>query len=103
MRANKLTSIENMVEPTGWHYHHCELQFLYWLKGEAALAFEDGAVGTFGAGDALSIPGGVRHNEIFLSDDHEVLEVSVPGEIGTVSCSRPEGLAVILRPLSSEG
>ena len=34
MRANKLTSIENMVEPTGWHYHHCELQFLDWLEGE---------------------------------------------------------------------
>lgn len=67
------------------------------------LEFEDGTVGTFRAGDALCVPGGVRHNEVFLPDDHEVLEVSVPGEIGTVPCSRPEGLAAELRPLSSVG
>lgn len=31
MRANMLTSIEKMVESTGWHYHLCEMQFLYWF------------------------------------------------------------------------
>lgn len=103
MRANKMTSVANMVEPTGWHYHVCEMQFVYFIRGETVLEFEDGTVGTFRAGDALSIPGGVRHNEIRLSDDVELIEVVVPGEIGTVACDRPEGLPATLRPISSKG
>jgi len=103
MRANKVTSIEKMVEPTGWHYHVCEMQFVYWLKGTAVLEFEDGTVGTFREGDSLFMPGGVRHNEIYLSDDQEVLEVVVPGEIGTVPCDRPEGLPLNLKPIASNG
>ena len=103
MRANKVTSVANMVEPTGWHYHVCEMQFVYFIRGETVLEFEDGTVGTFRAGDALSIPGGVRHNEIRLSDDVELIEVVVPGEIGTVACDRPEGLPATLKPISSKG
>jgi len=103
MRANKMTSVANMVEPTGWHYHVCEMQFVYFIRGETVLEFEDGTVGTFRAGDALSIPGGVRHNEIRLSDDVELIEVVVPGEIGTVACDRPEGLPATLRPISGKG
>lgn len=103
MRANKVTSVANMVEPTGWHYHLCEMQFVYFIRGETVLEFEDGTVGTFRAGDAVSIPGGVRHNEIRLSDDVELIEVVVPGEIGTVACDRPEGLPATLKPISSKG
>jgi len=102
MRANHLTSIDDMTEPTGWHYHLCEMQFIYWLKGESVLEFEDGTVGTFRAGDSLVIPGGVRHNEIFISSDHEVIEVSMPGEIGTVPCERPEHLPASLVAQASE-
>jgi uncharacterized protein YjlB len=103
MRANKMTSIDSMTQPTGWHYHLCEMQFVYWLKGESVLEFEDGTVGTFREGDALMIPGGMRHNEIFISKDHEALEVSVPGDIGTVVCERPEGLPeTLLAEASSE-
>ena len=102
MRANKMTSIDDMTEPTGWHYHLCEMQFVYWLKGESVLEFDDGTVGTFREGDSLLIPGGVRHNETFISEDHEVIEVSVPGEIGTVPCERPEGLPLALTPVASD-
>jgi hypothetical protein len=38
------------------------------------------------------IPGYLRHNEISTSDDLELLEVSMPAEMGTVPCDRPEGL-----------
>ena len=101
MRAYHSTAIRGMVEPTGWHYHTCEMQFVYVIKGTIALEFEDGTVATFGAGDSLFIPGGVRHNEIFASEDKETLEVSVPGRIGTVNVERPAHLPEKLAPVSN--
>ena len=97
MRAFHSTAIKGMVEPTGWHYHTCEMQFVYVIKGRITLEFEDGTVATFGAGDSLFIPGGVRHNEVYASEDKETLEVSVPGKIGTVDVERPAHLPQTLR------
>src|SRR5262245_39356457 len=37
MRAYHSTAIKGMVEPTGWHYHTCEMQFVYVLKGKITL------------------------------------------------------------------
>ena len=90
MRAYHNMSIAGMTEPTGWHYHICEMQFVYVLKGKLVIEFEDGTVGTFTAGDSFFVPGGVRHNEIYVSEDKEALEVSVPGKIETVNVERPE-------------
>ena len=102
MRAYHSTAIKGMVEPTGWHYHTCEMQFVYVIKGRITLEFEDGTVATFGAGDSLFIPGGVRHNETYASEDKETLEVSVPGKIGTVNVERPAHLPEKLRAVSNE-
>ena len=102
MRAYQNNSIAGMTEPTGWHYHTCEMQFVYVLKGTLTIEFEDGTVGTFTAGDSFFIPGGVRHNEIYVSEDKEALEVSVPGKIGTVNCERPAGLPEKLKEVSNE-
>ncbi|MGH8663262.1 MAG: cupin domain-containing protein [Burkholderiales bacterium] len=101
MRAYHSTAVAGMLEPTGWHYHTCEMQFVYVLKGTIVLEFEDGTVGTFGAGDSLFVPGGVRHNEVYASEDKETLEVSVPGKIGTVNVERPAHLPPTLRPVSN--
>ena len=102
MRAYHSTAIAGMTEPTGWHYHICEMQFVYVLKGRLTIEFEDGTVGTFAAGDSFFIPGGVRHNEIYVSEDKETLEISVPGKIGTVNVDRPAGLPDKLREVSNE-
>ena len=102
MRACQNNSIAGMTQPTGWHYHTCEMQFVYVLKGKLSIEFEDGTVATFTAGDSFFIPGGVRHNEIYVSEDKEALEVSVPGRIGTVNVERPAGLPEKLREVSSE-
>jgi mannose-6-phosphate isomerase-like protein (cupin superfamily) len=102
MRAYHNTSIAGMTEPTGWHYHICEMQFVYVLKGSLTIEFEDGTVGTFAAGDSFFIPGGVRHNETYVSEDKETLEVSVPGRIETVNVERPAGLPEKLREVSNE-
>ena len=91
MRAQVTIGKDGMTQPTGWHYHVCEGQFVYTLKGWVELAFEDGSKCRLEAGDSCFIPGGVKHNEIGTSDDLEILEVSLPGEIGTVSVDPPPG------------
>ncbi|HZT86644.1 MAG TPA: cupin domain-containing protein [Stellaceae bacterium] len=94
MRGQVMTAITGMTQPTGWHYHTCEAQFVYTLKGWVELEFEDGSLVKLQAGDSLLIPGGLRHNELRTSDDVEILELSVPGELGTVPCERPQGVPV---------
>ncbi|MCY3980701.1 MAG: cupin domain-containing protein [Alphaproteobacteria bacterium] len=89
MRAQTMTAIRGMTEPTGWHYHECEGQFIYMLKGWVDLEFETGETLRVSEGESLFIPGGLQHNEIATSDDLKILEVSVPADMGTVPCDPP--------------
>jgi quercetin dioxygenase-like cupin family protein len=89
MRAQIMKATAGMTEPTGWHYHTCEAQFIYGLKGWVDLEFEDGRTIRVKAGESLLIPGGMKHNETAMSDDFELLEVSVPADMGTVACDKP--------------
>ena len=89
MRAQVMSAITGMTEPTGWHTHQCEAQFIYILRGWLELEFEDGTRTRSVPGDAILIPGGMKHNEIATSDDVEILEVSVPGDMGTKACAAP--------------
>lgn len=86
MRAQVMSSSQGMSRPTGWHYHVCDAQFVYGLKGWVDLEFEDGRKVRLNAGESLLIPGGMKHNETATSDEFELLEVSIPGEMGTVPC-----------------
>lgn len=90
MRAQVMSATDGMTKPTGWHYHVCEGQFVYALSGWVDLEFEDGQTLRLQAGESLYIPGGMRHNEIRTSDSLEILEVSVPADMGTVPCEPPE-------------
>jgi len=90
MRAQIMTATAGMTKPTGWHYHTCEAQFIYGLKGWVDLEFEGGRKVRVKAGESLLIPGGLKHNETAMSDDFELLEVSVPADMGTVACDAPE-------------
>ncbi|MHA1108877.1 MAG: cupin domain-containing protein [Alphaproteobacteria bacterium] len=93
MRAQVTSAEAGLSEPTGWHYHTCEMQFVYMLEGWVELEFEDGRVVKYGAGDSVMIPGGERHQEIRTSESMRLLEVSVPAEMGTVPCDPPSGAA----------
>jgi quercetin dioxygenase-like cupin family protein len=92
MRAQVTSATQGMGEPTGWHYHVCEQQFVYMLKGWVDLEFEDGQKIRLMPGDSIMIPGGMRHNETGTADELEILEVSVPAKMNTVVCDKPEGL-----------
>lgn len=89
MRAQIMSASVGMTRPTGWHYHVCDAQFVYALKGWVDLEFEDGRKIRMNAGESLLIPGGMRHNETATSDDLEILEVSVPAQMGTIPCEPP--------------
>ncbi len=92
MRA-QVTVATAAMRPTGWHYHLCDSQLVYGLKGWVDLAFEDGTRVRLKAGESLYIPGGMKHNEIGMSLDLELLEVSVPADMGTKACEPPPGMA----------
>lgn len=89
MRGQVMKAITGMTQPTGWHYHTCDGQFVYTLKGWVELEFATGETLRLEPGDSVYIPGGMPHNELRTSDDVEILEVSVPGELGTVPCDPP--------------
>ena len=89
MRAQVTSTTAPMERATGWHYHTCEIQFVYMLRGWVDLEFEGGRKVRLEAGDSVMIPGGAPHQEILTSDDFEILEVSVPAEMGTVNCDPP--------------
>jgi len=88
-RAQVMRSTD-VMESTGWHYHVCDLQFVYVLKGWVELAFADGRVEKLTEGGAMAIPGGMVHNEINVSPDFEALEVASPADMGTVPVDAPD-------------
>ncbi len=93
MRVQKTTATAGLSEPTGWHYHKCEGQFVYMLTGWVELAFADGETVRLEEGDSVYIPGFLPHNEIATSDELELLEFSVPAEMGTEVCDPPAGFS----------
>lgn len=90
MRAQIMKAKRGMVEDTGWHVHLCDGQYVYMLAGWADLQMADGKVIHLEKGDSMYVPGGVPHNEVGTSDDMEVLEISIPADMGTEPCDKPD-------------
>jgi mannose-6-phosphate isomerase-like protein (cupin superfamily) len=86
MRAQVTSAKSAMDRETGWHYHTCDMQFVYILRGWVDLEFAGALKVRFGVGDSAMIPGGLPHQETATSDDLELIEVSVPAEMGTEAC-----------------
>jgi quercetin dioxygenase-like cupin family protein len=91
MRAQVTEAKQGLSKPTGWHYHVCEQQFIYMLKGWVDLEFADGRKVHLKQGDSMMIPGGMHHNETATSDEMDILEISVPAKFGTVVVDPPAG------------
>lgn len=82
--------VKGRPEPTGWHYHLCEMQYVYLLGGGYTLRFEDGRTVRLERGDSILIPGGCKHSEVDISEDFDVLEISIPADMGTRPCDVPD-------------
>ncbi|MGF1595422.1 MAG: cupin domain-containing protein [Acidimicrobiales bacterium] len=81
----------DVMETTGWHYHVCDLQFVYVLAGWVDLAFADGRKVRLEAGGVMAIPSGMVHNELAVSPDFAALEVVAPATMETVPAATPDG------------
>jgi quercetin dioxygenase-like cupin family protein len=92
MLALVTSATEGMGPASGWHYHVCEHQLIYVLKGWVDLEAEDGTHTRIEAGDSVIIPGGMRHNVTGAANEIEVLTITVPAEAELVKCDRPSGL-----------
>lgn len=89
IRAQVTSASQGLSEETGWHVHHCEGQFVYMLSGWVDLEFAGGEVIRIKEGDSIFIPGETPHNETGTSEAFELLEVSVPADMGTSPCEKP--------------
>lgn len=93
MRAQVMHTVGEQG-PNGWHYHDCEIQFLYILKGFIELQFYPDAPIRLHAGDTITIPGGVVHQELGSNDGLEggaqILEVTLPSAMGTHAAPEPK-------------
>ena len=90
IRAQITSAKTGLTRPTGWHTHICEGQIVYMLSGWIDLSFEDQTI-RIEEGDSLYIPGGIPHNEIATSDTFDLIEISVPADMGTEPCDPPPG------------
>lgn len=89
MRVQRTSATDGLSEETGWHYHKCEGQFVYMLEGWLELQFADGETVRLEEGDSVYINGYAPHNEIRTSDKFDLLEFSVPADMGTEPCDPP--------------
>jgi len=85
IRAEIMEVSEGMSRPTGWHYHECDVQFLHVITGWVRMEFPGEDPMTLKAGESITIPGGVVHQELGSSDNMELVEVTIPAKIGTVN------------------
>jgi mannose-6-phosphate isomerase-like protein (cupin superfamily) len=66
-----------------WHVHDCNFQFVLVLNGWATFEYEGQGVRTIRKGDCIHQTPGIRHREIAVSDDYEVLEIVSPADFKT--------------------
>ena len=86
-QVTKLRS--GMAEETGWHYHDCDFQWLYVVKGWLELQLENGETKRIPENGVCFIPGGYRHNETATSEDLEFVEIFMPPSPATVPVDSP--------------
>ena len=69
---------------TGMRRHDCDFQFNDVISESITFVMEgvDEEL-TFNAGDTYLLPGKILHNETFVSDDYQVLEIDAPANAGT--------------------
>ena len=66
-----------------WHYHECDFQMVYILRGWATFEYDGEGVHTLRAGDCVNQRPGIRHREIECSADLELLEIVAPADFQT--------------------
>jgi quercetin dioxygenase-like cupin family protein len=66
-----------------WHYHDCDFQMYYVLKGWARFEYEGQGVHVVRKGDCVLQPARIKHREIEHSADLQILEIVAPANFET--------------------
>lgn len=80
IRCNGNTAPDEVQQ---WHVHKCDFQYVHVLAGTARFEYEGQGVHTLSKGDVVFQPPGIKHREIEVSDDFEVLEIVSPADFST--------------------
>ena len=67
----------------GWHVHDCTFQMTYVLNGWATFEWEGEGERTLRKGDCVNQIPMIKHREIAMSSDYEVLEIVAPADFKT--------------------
>jgi len=68
-----------------WHYHDCDLQFVYVVKGWVRMEYEGIGKLLMKAGSCFYQPPRIRHRELAHSKNVEMIEVVSPANFKTYS------------------
>ena len=91
MRAEHIQCTGAIDGITGWHCHDLDFQFVYCLKGHVAFSAEGWGDIVLKAGDCSHIPPHTMHDETEFSSDFEVLEITMPAQVTTLT-EKPDNL-----------
>ena len=89
MRAEHIQALAPVTDGTGWHCHDLDFQFVYVLAGEVVFSTEMENDIVLRAGDCAHIPPHTMHDETSFTEDFEVLEITLPAVVTTLT-ARPE-------------
>jgi mannose-6-phosphate isomerase-like protein (cupin superfamily) len=72
-----------------WHWHDCDLQFVYVLKGWALFEYQGIGKVKMKAGSCFYQPPRIRHRELKHSNDLEMIEIVSPATFKTYPSAAP--------------
>jgi mannose-6-phosphate isomerase-like protein (cupin superfamily) len=72
-----------------WHWHDCDVQFVYVLKGWVLFEYEGIGRVRMRPGTCFYQPPRIRHRELAHAKDLELLEVVAPANFRTYSAAAP--------------
>jgi len=74
-----------------WHIHECDFQYVQVLAGTAKFEYEGHGIHILKQGDVVLQPPSIKHREIEVSEDFEVLEIVSPADFTTHVVDPPSG------------
>jgi mannose-6-phosphate isomerase-like protein (cupin superfamily) len=81
--AHIIRAVPGEASPGEWHSHDLAFQMVLVLRGAVRFEYADLGEVELRPGDSVYQPPGIRHREVWHSDDLELLEVTAPAEFLT--------------------
>jgi quercetin dioxygenase-like cupin family protein len=88
VRAEHIQAKAPVTDGTGWHCHELDFQLAYVLNGYVAFTTEDHGDILLQTGGCAHLPPFTMHDETEFSGDFEVLEITMPADVRTLT-ARP--------------